>query len=82
MDEQLKRIIAIKTGLTVEQIEQMDDDQIHEYIEKKNGRKMTFSKRRILNSGDDSVLLDRGRIRTMEEVDREIDKIVGGAEIE
>lgn len=55
----------------------MDDNEITAHIEKQTGKKIKFTrdKRRFKGSGDDSVLLDLGRIRTMEDVDKKIDKI-------
>ena len=45
-------------------------------IEKKTGKKITFGKVKQMGSGDDSVLIDRGRIRTIEEVDKKIEELI------
>ncbi|MCI5497650.1 MAG: hypothetical protein MR412_03575 [Firmicutes bacterium] len=55
----------------------MDDDEITAYIEQKNGKKMGYSTpdARFSGSGDDSVLIDRGKYRTIEDVDRKWTKL-------
>lgn len=77
LSEQTKRNISITVGIPYEKLITMDDDKIVDHIEKKTGRKIKFSKTkaRFKGSGDDSVLIDLGRIRTIEDVDNKINAI-------
>lgn len=67
LSETTKQIISRKVGIPYEQLLEMDDEEIEAHIEKKIGRKITWPK---------GAKVDRLRIRTMEEVDRRINKIV------
>jgi len=73
-DETQKRI-SNTIGIPYETLIKMDDDEITAYIEQKNHKKIRYSKPRITGSGDDSVLLDKGKFSTMETVDERISKI-------
>ena len=77
LSEETKKRISETIGIPYEKLIEMDDDEITAYIEAKNGKKMTYSKPNPMfsGSGDDSVLIDAGRYRTIEDVDKEIDKI-------
>ena len=75
LSDETKKHLSETIGIPYEQLIQMDDEEITAYIEQKNGKKLTYGEPRILGSGDDSVLLDRGRIRTIEDVEKEMDKI-------
>ena len=75
LSDETKKHLSETIGIPYEQLIQMDDEEITAYIEQKNGSKLTYSKPKMHGSGDDSVLLDRGRIRTMEDVNKELDKI-------
>ena len=78
LSEETKKHLSETIGIPYEKLITMDDDEITAYIEQKNGKKMGYSTpdARFSGSGDDSVLIDRGKYRTMEDVDREMDKII------
>ena len=78
LSEKTKKLLSKNIGIPYEKLITMDNDEITAYIEQKNGKKMTFSKpdARFAGSGDDSVLIDKGRYRTMEDVDKRIDQVV------
>lgn len=78
LSEETKKSLSKIIGIPYEKLITMDDDEVTAYIEQKNGKKMGYSKpiARFLGSGDDSVLIDRGRFRTMEDVDRRMDEIL------
>ena len=77
LSEETKNSLSKTIGIPYEKLITMDDEEITTYIEQKNGKKMTYAKPNsmLCGSGDDSVLIDRGRFSTMEEVDSKIDKI-------
>ena len=75
LSDETKKHLSEIIGIPYEQLIQMDNEEITAYIEQKNGKKLTYSKPRITGSGDDSVLLDRERLITMEDVDKRLDKI-------
>ena len=78
LSDETKKRLSERIGIPFEKLVDMDDSEITAYIEQKNGKKMGFSRPNPMftGSGDDSVLLDRGRLGTMEEVDKRIDEIV------
>ena len=76
LSEKTIKAIEETTGITYEQIQTLDDEEIQKIIEKKTGKKITFGKVKQMGSGDDSVLIDRGRIRTIEEVDKKIEELI------
>lgn len=77
LSEDTKKRLSDTIGMPYEKIITMDDDEITSYIEQKIGKKLAYSKPHSMlsGSGDDSVLIDSGRFRTMEEVDKKIAKI-------
>ena len=74
LSEETKKHLSETIGIPYEKLITMDDDEITAYIVQKNGKKMGYSTpdARFSGSGDDSVLIDSGKYRTMEDVDREI----------
>ena len=78
LSEETKKRLSESIGIPYEKLITMDNDEITAYIEQKNGKKMGWSKpdSRFSGSGDDSVLIDQGKIRTIEDVDKRIDEIV------
>ena len=78
LSEEIKKRLSESIGIPYEKLITMDDDEITAYIEQKNGKKMGWSKpdSRFSGSGDDSVLIDQGKIRTIEDVDKRIDEII------
>lgn len=44
-------------------------------INKISNKYISNKKLLLMNSGDDSVLLDKGRIKTIQDVDKQLDKI-------
>jgi len=78
LSEETKKILSENIGIPYERLITMDDDEITAYIEQKIGKKLGYSNlgARFSGSGDDSVLIDIGRLRTMEDVDKRIDEIV------
>ena len=76
LSEETKKNISKIIGIPYEKLITMDDDEITTFIEKKNGEKLKYGKSKIIGSGDDSVLIDQGKFRTMEEVDEKIMKII------
>lgn len=78
LSETTKKNISETTGIPYDKLITMNDDEIIAHIEQKTGKKMQFTKTktRLKGSGDDSVLIDLGRIRTMEEVDSKINRII------
>ena len=77
LSEEIKKRLSESIGIPYEKLITMDDDEITAYIEQKNGKKMGWSKpdSRFSGSGDDSVLIDQGKIRTIEDVDKMIDSL-------
>ena len=77
LSEETKKHLSETIGIPYEKLITMDDAEITAYIEQKNDKKMEYSNPNPMfsGSGDDSVLIDAGRYRTVEDVDREIDKI-------
>ena len=75
LNEETKKLLSETIGIPYEKLITMDDDEITAYIEQKKGKKMGYSKPNPMfsGSGDDSVLIDAGR--TIEDVDRKIEKI-------
>ena len=80
LSEETKKKMSEAIGIPYEKLIEMDDSEITAYIEKKNGKRMGFSRPNPMftGSGDDSVLIDRGRFSSMQEVDKRIDEIVKG----
>lgn len=80
LSEETKKSISETVGIPYEELVNMDDKQIIAHIEKKTGKKVVFSKEptpvSMMGSGDDSVLIDQGKIRTMDEVDAKMNKIL------
>ena len=78
LSEETKKRLSDTIGIPYEKLIKMDDDEITAYIEQKNGKKMRFSRPNPMfsGSGDDSVLIDRGRFRTIDDVDKRMDEIV------
>lgn len=76
LNEETKKNISKIIGIPYEKLITMDDDEITAFIEKKNGEKLKYGKVKITGSGDDSVLIDQGKFRTMEKVDEKIMKII------
>ena len=78
LSDETKESLSKIIGIPYDKLITMDDDEITAYIEKKNGKKIGYSKPDIRHSGsgDDSVLIDKGRFTTMEEVDKKIDKLI------
>lgn len=65
-----KELLSKRIGVLYEKLIQMDDEEIEAYIEKKTGKKIEWPK---------GAKVDGLPIRTMEDVDKEIDKITGGS---
>ena len=82
LSEETKKSISETVGIPFEELINMDDEEIVAHIEKKTGKKVVFSKEprtvSMMGSGDDSVLIDQGKIKTMEEVDAKIEKTIKG----
>ncbi len=75
-EETIKRLEK-NIGLTYEQMKTMDPEEVDKHIEKKTGKKLKWGAIRAgYSSGDDSVLLSLGRIRTKEQVEEKIDEII------
>ena len=84
LSDEVKQRLSKKMGIPYEKLIQMDDDEVTAYLEKKNGKKLGHSEPRVLivGSGDDSVLIDKGRYITMEDVDKRIEKLTFRARME
>lgn len=78
LSEEIKNRLSKSIGIPYEKLITMDDDEISAYIEQKNGKKMEYSKpdMRFSGSGDDSVLIDSGRLITKESIDKKINKVL------
>ena len=75
MSSDTKKMLEKILGMTVEQINEMSFDDEKDYVEKKVGKKIIFSKKRdkrMVSRGN--PLLVRRRIITMEEIDNKISK--------
>lgn len=64
-----------KTGLTYEQMQNMDAEEIDAFIEKRIGSKLTygFSLKGMINRG--SVYLFSKRLRPLSDIDKQLAKI-------
>lgn len=77
--ERVKKDISNILHLPYEEIAKMEIEEEIKLIESKIGKKLGWRVPPIvdaLGSGDDSVAIDRGRIRTMEEVEAKLDEII------
>ncbi len=82
LSDETKKAISKTIGIPFDELIKMDDEEVIAHIEKKTGKKVVFSKNpppvSMMGSGDDSVLIDQGKIRTMDDVDKQIEKILKG----
>lgn len=69
LSDKTKELLSKRIGIPYEELIKMDDEEIEAYIEKKTGKKIEWPK------GDK---VDGLPIRTMEDVDKKIDKVTGG----
>lgn len=78
LSDEVKKNLSKTIGIPYEKLIDMDDSEITGYIEKKNGKKLGFSRPNPMftGSGDDSVLIDRGKFSTMQDVDEKINQII------
>ena len=68
----VKQQIEKELGISYRNFEKLDLDEQHKLIEEKTGRKLTFDDRLHI----DGIPLDENHIKTIEQVDKQIDKIV------
>lgn len=64
LSSKTKELLSKRIGIPYEKLIRMDDEEIEAYIEKKTGEKITWPK---------GAKVDGLPIKTMEEVDKEID---------
>lgn len=64
LSSKTKELLSKRIGIPYEKLIRMDDEEIEAYIEKKTGKKITWPK---------GAKVDGLPIKTMEEVDKEID---------
>lgn len=78
LSEKTKRNLSKNIGIPYEILIKMDDDEILSYIEKKNGKKIKYSKsnHKHISSEDDSTLINSGKYRTMEDVEKVLDNVL------
>ena len=78
LSDEVKKNLSKTIGIPYEKLIDMDDSEITGYIEKKNGKMLGFSRPNPMftGSGDDSVLSDRGKFSTMQDVDEKINQII------
>ena len=77
--DESKKAIPETVGIPYEKWIDMDDSEITSYIEQKTGKKMQYTIRAnpmFTGSGYDSVLINRGKFSTMEDVDSKIDELI------
>ena len=70
----VKQQIEKELGISYRDFEKLDLDEQHKLIEEKTGRKLTFDDQLHI----DGIPLDENHIKTIERVDKQIDKIVYG----
>ena len=78
LNDRTKQQITKTTGIPFEKLIEMDSDEISAYVKQKHDGEMRITQSvpiASLGSGDDSVTIDSGRITTMEEIDKQIDKL-------
>ena len=77
LNEETKKTIAESIGVPYEKLINMDEEEIAELIQQKGVGQTKFSQHKPVlgSSGDDSVLIDSGRIHTMDRVDKRLNKI-------
>lgn len=68
LSNKTKELLSQRIGIPYDKLIQMDDEEIEAYIEQKTGKKITWPK---------GAKIDGLPIRTMEDVDRKIDKMIG-----
>lgn len=75
LNQQTRNSLFKKVGLTYEQMQQMDAEEIDSFIEKRIGKKLAygFSKGHIVNRG--SVYLSLKRLLPISKVDKALSKI-------
>ena len=72
LSEDTKKMLEKATGLSIEQMSNMSEDEIRAYAQQKNGKKAEYKKYSKQSSGDDGVLLDMGKTKTLEQTEEEI----------
>lgn len=73
LTEETKRILEEDMEVTIDEISAMDFEDEKTFVEKKIGRKLTFSKKTHPKmTGRGNPLIVRHRICTMEEIDQKI----------
>ena len=70
----VKQQIEKELGISYRDFEKLDLDEQHKLIEEKTGRELTFDDRLHI----DGIPLDENHIKTIEQVDKQINKIVYG----
>ena len=78
-NEIVRADISNSLGLPYEDIAKMEIEDVEKIIEAKSGNKLNYQRTipiSRLGSGDDSVAIDRGRIRTMDEVNANLDRAI------
>ncbi len=66
LSNKTKELLSRRIGIPYEKLIQMDDEEIEAYIEQKTGKKITWPK---------GAKIDGLPIRTMEDIDKEIDEL-------
>ena len=66
LSNETKEILSKRIGIPYEQLIRMDDEEIEAYIEQKTGKKITWPK---------GAKIDGLPIRTMENIDKQIDEL-------
>lgn len=66
LSNETKEILSKRIGIPYEQLIRMDDEEIEAYIEQKTGKKITWPK---------GAKIDGLPIRTMEDIDKQIDEL-------
>ena len=69
LSDKTKELLSKRIGIPYEELIKMDDEEIEAYIEKKTGKKIEWPK---------GAKVDGLPIRTMEDVDKKIDKVTSG----
>lgn len=71
-----KRILEQSMGVSISELSEMDFEKEKAFVEKKIGRKLTFSKNQHPKmTGRGNPLIVRHRICTMEEIDKKIKEL-------
>lgn len=76
LNEETKSNLEYLLGITLKDLEQLDVSEEIVYLEQRGAGKLSFAKKRDLRkAGRGNPLLARKRIRTMEDVNKRLDRM-------